>query len=122
MTPVTTIPKAPGANAGAAACTKKCIEGGAQPLDRVALDRDDVEAAWRWRREATQEVPRCEHQPLLLDRRGNVVGAANVSLMARGETQRIRFRMLPALSLVPDPRAPPNGCWPTTAPVGLSLM
>ena len=27
----------------------------------------------------------------------------------------------PALSLVPDARAPPNGCWPTTAPVGLSL-
>ena len=24
--------------------------------------------------------------------------------------------------LVPDARAPPKGCWPTTAPVGLSLM
>ena len=32
-----------------------------------------------------------------------------------------RFSFEPALSLVPDARAPPNGCWPTTAPVGLSL-
>jgi len=28
----------------------------------------------------------------------------------------------PALSSVPDARVPPNGCWPTIAPVGLSLM
>ena len=27
----------------------------------------------------------------------------------------------PALSLVPDNFAPPNGCWPTTDPVDLSF-
>ena len=36
------------------------------------------------------------------------------------EIQRNRFRVEPALSLVPDARLPPKGCWPTTAPVGLS--
>ena len=50
-----------------------------------------------------------------------VVGATKVSLIARGETQRCRLSTEPALSLVPEARAPPNGCWPTTAPVGLSL-
>ena len=45
----------------------------------------------------------------------------NVSLIDRGETQRIRFHIDPALSFVPEARAPPNGCCPTTAPVGLSL-
>ena len=49
------------------------------------------------------------------------VGGTKVSLMVRGETQRIRLNTDPALSLVPLARAPPNGCWPTTAPVGLSL-
>jgi hypothetical protein len=38
--------------------------------------------------------------------------------MVRGLIQRTRFRIDPALSFVPLPRAPPNGCWPTTAPVG----
>ena len=33
-----------------------------------------------------------------------------------------RFSGPPALSLVPDALAPPNGCCATTAPVGLSLM
>ena len=42
--------------------------------------------------------------------------------MVRGVTQRIRLIIDPALSLVPDPLEPPNGCCPTTAPVGLSLM
>ena len=46
----------------------------------------------------------------------------SVSLIALGLTQRTRFRGLPALSLVPLARPPPKGCWPTTAPVGLSLM
>ena len=50
------------------------------------------------------------------------VGGVKLSLMVRGEVQRIRFRKLPALSLVPEARAPPKGWWPTTAPVGLSLM
>jgi hypothetical protein len=43
-------------------------------------------------------------------------------LIVRGETQRTRFRIEPALSFVPEPRLPPKGCCPTTAPVGLSLM
>jgi hypothetical protein len=42
-------------------------------------------------------------------------------LIVRGLTQRIRFHIEPALSFVPEARAPPKGCWPTTAPVGLSL-
>ena len=50
------------------------------------------------------------------------VGGTNVSLIVRGDTQRIRLCHEPALSLVPLALAPPNGCWPTTAPVGLSLM
>ena len=45
-----------------------------------------------------------------------------VALRVRGDSQRMRFCGAPALSLVPDARAPPNGCCPTTAPVGLSLM
>ncbi len=49
-------------------------------------------------------------------------GGTNVSLIDRGEVQRSRLTAAPALSLVPEARAPPNGCWPTTAPVGLSLM
>ena len=39
----------------------------------------------------------------------------------RALAQRTRFNFEPALSFVPEPRAPPNGCCPTTAPVGLSL-
>ena len=46
---------------------------------------------------------------------------AKADLIARGLTHRRRFSGLPALSFVPDARAPPNGCWPTTAPVGLSF-
>lgn len=37
-------------------------------------------------------------------------------------TKRLSKFALPALSLVPLARAPPNGCWPTTAPVHLQLM
>jgi hypothetical protein len=50
--------------------------------------------------------------------------AARVGLLDRARvlTQRSRFSFEPALSFVPEARAPPNGCWPTTAPVGLSLM
>jgi hypothetical protein len=50
------------------------------------------------------------------------VGALNVSLMVRVLTHRVRFNFDPALSFVPDARAPPKGCCPTTAPVGLSFM
>ena len=50
------------------------------------------------------------------------LAATNVSLMERALVQRMRFSGEPALSLVPDARPPPKGCWPTTAPVGLSLM
>src|SRR3982751_16170 len=45
-----------------------------------------------------------------------------VSLIVRGLTQRMRFHIEPALSFVPDARAPPNGCWPTTAPGGFSVI
>jgi hypothetical protein len=40
-------------------------------------------------------------------------------LTDRGLRKRIELQTVPILSLVPDARAPPNGCWPTTAPVGL---
>jgi hypothetical protein len=36
----------------------------------------------------------------------------------RGLAKRIMFHTVPALSFVPDARAPPKGCWPTTEPVG----
>ena len=45
----------------------------------------------------------------------------SVSFIVRGLIQRMRLSGLPALSLVPDFLEPPNGCCPTTAPVGLSL-
>lgn len=37
-------------------------------------------------------------------------GGENVSLMVLALTHRSRFIFDPALSLVPDPLAPPNGC------------
>src|SRR5262249_54107249 len=51
-----------------------------------------------------------------------LVGGTKFSLIVLAEIQRTRFNGEPALSLVPEARLPPNGCWPTTAPVGLSLM
>jgi thiol-disulfide isomerase/thioredoxin len=51
----------------------------------------------------------------------NSVAGANVSLMVRGLIQRSRLSGPPALSFVPEPRDPPNGCMPTMAPVGLSF-
>jgi hypothetical protein len=41
--------------------------------------------------------------------------------MARGFAHLKRLSCEPALSFVPEAAAPPNGCWPTTAPVGLSF-
>ena len=49
-------------------------------------------------------------------------GGERFSFTLRALTQRSRFIFDPALSFVPDALPPPNGCWPTTAPVGLSLM
>jgi hypothetical protein len=43
-------------------------------------------------------------------------------LIDRGLAKRIMFHTVPALSLVPDALAPPNGCCPTTEAVDLSLM
>ena len=37
-------------------------------------------------------------------------------MIARALTHRIRLKIEPALSLVPLPRAPPNGCWPMSRP------
>src|SRR5262245_1398320 len=48
-------------------------------------------------------------------------GGTKFSFTVRALVQRIRLSMLPALSFVPLARPPPNGCCPTTAPVGLSL-
>jgi hypothetical protein len=50
-----------------------------------------------------------------------LTGGTDVSLMARGDDQRMRLFDQPALSFVPEARAPPKGCCPTTDPVGLSL-
>ena len=47
--------------------------------------------------------------------------AMNVSFVVRIVTQRLRFQSDVALSFVPDAREPPNGCRPTTEPVGLSF-
>jgi hypothetical protein len=45
----------------------------------------------------------------------------NISFVARMDTHRLRFQSEVALSFVPDAREPPNGCRPTTDPVGLSF-
>jgi len=50
------------------------------------------------------------------------VAGRKVSLIVLGETHLIRLSLPPALSFVPDALAPPKGCSPTMAPVGLSLM
>lgn len=50
------------------------------------------------------------------------VGGEKVSLMVLGDNHLIKLRDAPALSFVPLPLAPPKGCWPTTAPVGLSFI
>ena len=42
--------------------------------------------------------------------------------MVLGLIQRSKFNFEPALSLVPDCLAPPKGCCPTTAPVGLTFI
>ena len=49
-------------------------------------------------------------------------GTSSVRLTDLGLIHRNRLRGPPALSFVPLALAPPNGCWATTAPVGLSLM
>lgn len=49
-------------------------------------------------------------------------GGEKFSLIDLMDTHRIRLSSLPALSFVPEARAPPKGCWPTTAPVDLPLM
>lgn len=50
------------------------------------------------------------------------VVAQNSSFNVRMLTKRPMIAALPALSLVPEALAPPNGWWPTTAPVLLQLM
>ncbi len=52
----------------------------------------------------------------------DVHGNTKVSLIVLALSQRYRFNADPALSLVPLALAPPKGCCPTTAPVGLSLI
>ena len=47
--------------------------------------------------------------------------AAQVPVVVLAETQRVRCRIDPALSLAPLRRALQNGRWPTTAPFGLSF-
>ena len=49
-------------------------------------------------------------------------GGLNLSLIDLAETHLRTLRYDPALSLVPEALAPPKGCCPTMAPVGLSLM
>src|SRR5258705_10837488 len=49
-------------------------------------------------------------------------GGTKFSLTVRALVHRIKLSRLPALSLVPLARPPPKGCWPTTAPVGLSFL
>ena len=52
-----------------------------------------------------------------------VVGRGHEELLDRaGAHPADQVEHRPALSSVPLALAPPNGCWPTIAPVGLSLM
>ena len=43
-------------------------------------------------------------------------------MIRESDTHLIKFKYEPALSFVPEARAPPKGCCPTTAPVGLSFI
>lgn len=67
------------------------------------------------------EVGRRVHHGLLDSTRGHETEDCSVSKVSFREIWHIQMFMLPALSFVPEARAPPNGCWPTTAPVHLSL-
>ena len=40
-------------------------------------------------------------------------------VMVRVLANLCKWDMVPVLSLVPESRLPPNGCWPTTEPVHL---
>ena len=86
------------------------------------LDRLDRQRARLVVRDALTGAAQVRRRSVAVQERVAVVARRDeVSLIVRGETQRIRFQIEPALSFVPDAREPPNGCWPTTAPVGLSL-
>ena len=52
---------------------------------------------------------------------GVLLTTENCNAQGTALNQRTRLRLEPALSFVPEARAPPKGCWPTTAPVGLSF-
>lgn len=98
--------------------------GGKKQFGRV--ETCDEAALQRARRAASRRaapLPTLRRRPYF-PRNGyrQSVGGVNVSLIDRGDTQRMRLPGAPALSLVPLARLPPKGCWPTTAPVGLSLM
>ena len=58
------------------------VERGGQPLDPIAVDRDDVEAARRRRRKATQIVGRREDEPPSLRRADRRRGAAEAIVAA----------------------------------------
>src|SRR5262245_21846886 len=62
-------------------------------------------------------APRAHALPDPFEEPGRIViSYLSTSLPARGWLGSTP----PALSFVPEARAPPKGCWPTTAPVGLS--
>ena len=88
--------------------------------------RRDVRGSTARRSRRPPRRQRRRRSPVFLVRRPCAGSASswpgtNVSLIARVLVHRSRFCAEPALSLVPLARPPPNGCWPTTAPVGLSL-
>ena len=104
----------PGAQAGAAA-PLRLGRAAARGDERRARGRsgDSAPDGPRDPRRAAQDRRACRRRRqsrLPGTGSGSPSGGTNVSLIVRGLTQRIRFHIEPALSFVPDARAPPNGC------------
>ena len=107
------------------ALAERPVEEPKVTFDEAALDRESRAAMRRWatkKRSRPSDDGRSRIRPHPRNGRRQSSGWTAVSLMFRGESQRKRFSTEPALSFVPERRAPPNGCRPTIAPVGLSLM
>ena len=97
-------------------------------IDNAQLSGGNVDAWCRLRRDdrafALDRIVAVAPVRVLAHVRVAVVGRRHEGLLdrARRRSSAAGCASEPALSLVPLARAPPNGCCPTTAPVGLSLM
>merc|ERR1711924_23368 len=88
----------------------------ARSVNRATPWLRDASCAWRRLRAYLSGSMEGYFQPFLRSM------GTMVSLMDRTDVHRRRLNRDPDLSLVPEARAPPKGCWPTMEPVDLSLM